>query len=74
VSRTRWFSQRAAISLALERKFLLLIDDWRPYEAAQEAGVEVVNSLATWSGFMKRNGSRWSGRYMRWLGQRAAEL
>jgi hypothetical protein len=24
----------------------LLIDDWRPYEAAQAAGVEVVNSLA----------------------------
>jgi hypothetical protein len=30
----------------LERKLLLLIDDWRPYEAAREAGVEVVNSLA----------------------------
>jgi predicted nucleic acid-binding protein len=38
--------ERAAINLALERKFLLLIDDWRPYEAAQSAGVEVVNSLA----------------------------
>jgi len=38
--------ERAAINLALERKLLLLIDDWRPYEAAQEAGVEVVNSLA----------------------------
>jgi predicted nucleic acid-binding protein len=38
--------ERAAINLALERKFLLLIDDWRPYEAAQAAGVEVVNSLA----------------------------
>ena len=37
---------RAAINLALEREFLLLIDDWRPYEAAQAAGVEVVNSLA----------------------------
>jgi len=24
----------------------LLIDDWRPYEAAQAVGVEVVNSLA----------------------------
>jgi predicted nucleic acid-binding protein len=38
--------ERAAISLALEHKFLLLIDDWRPYEAAQATGVEVVNSLA----------------------------
>ncbi len=38
--------ERAAINLALERKFLLLIDDWRPYRAAQVAGVEVVNSLA----------------------------
>ncbi len=38
--------EKAAINLALERKFLLLIDDWRPYEAAQAAGVEVVNSLA----------------------------
>ena len=38
--------ERAAINLALEQKFLLLIDDWRPYEAAQATGVEVVNSLA----------------------------
>lgn len=38
--------ERAAINLALERKLLLLIDDWRPYEAARAAGVEVVNSLA----------------------------
>jgi predicted nucleic acid-binding protein len=38
--------ERAAINLALERKFLLLIDDWRPYETAQAAGVEVVNSIA----------------------------
>lgn len=38
--------ERAAINLVLERKLLLLIDDWRPYEAAQAAGVEVVNSLA----------------------------
>ena len=38
--------ERAAINLALERRLLLLIDDWRPYEAAQAAGVEVVNSLA----------------------------
>jgi predicted nucleic acid-binding protein len=41
--------ERAAINLALERKVLLLIDDWRPYEAAQAAGVEVINSLPTWS-------------------------
>lgn len=38
--------ERAAINLALERELLLLIDDWRPYEAAQAAGVKVVNSLA----------------------------
>jgi predicted nucleic acid-binding protein len=38
--------ERAAINLALERKLLLLIDDWRPYEAAHAAEVEVVNSLA----------------------------
>jgi predicted nucleic acid-binding protein len=38
--------ERAAINLALERRLVLLIDDWRPYEAAQAAGVEVVNSLA----------------------------
>jgi predicted nucleic acid-binding protein len=38
--------ERAAINLALERKFVLLIDDWRPYEAAQAAGVQVVNSPA----------------------------
>ena len=38
--------ERAAISLALERDLLLLIDDWRPYEAAQAAGVDVINSLA----------------------------
>jgi predicted nucleic acid-binding protein len=30
--------ERAAINLALEQKLLLLIDDWRPYEAAQAAG------------------------------------
>ncbi len=38
--------ERAAINLALERKLPLLIDDWKPYEAAQAVGVEVVNSLA----------------------------
>ena len=38
--------ERAAINLAPERKFLLLIDDWRPYEAAQAIGVEVINSMA----------------------------
>ena len=37
--------ERAAINLALERNLLLLIDDWRPYEAARAAGVEVVNTL-----------------------------
>lgn len=38
--------ERAAINLALERESLLLIDDWRPYEAARVAGVEVVNTPA----------------------------
>lgn len=38
--------ERAAINLALERKLLLLIDDWRPYEAARAAGVDVVNTPA----------------------------
>jgi len=38
--------ERAAINLALERQSLLLIDDWRPYEAARAAGVEVVNTPA----------------------------
>ncbi len=38
--------EKAAINLALEQNLLLLIDDWRPHEAAQAAGVEVVNSLA----------------------------
>jgi predicted nucleic acid-binding protein len=38
--------ERAAINLALERRLLLFIDDWRPYEAAQAAGVEVINSVA----------------------------
>ena len=38
--------ERAAINLALERKLLLLIDDWRPYEAARAVGVDVVNTPA----------------------------
>ncbi len=38
--------ERAAINLALERTLLLLIDDWRPYEAAHAAGVDVVNTPA----------------------------
>jgi predicted nucleic acid-binding protein len=38
--------ERAAINLALERKLLLLIDDWRPYEAARVVGVEVANTPA----------------------------
>ncbi len=47
--------ERAAINLALERKLLLLIDDWRPYEAAQAARVEVVNSLAYVVGLYEQN-------------------
>lgn len=38
--------EREAINLALERRLVLFIDDWRPYEAAQLAGAEVVNSVA----------------------------
>jgi hypothetical protein len=38
--------ERAAVNLSLERKLLLLIDDWRPYEAARTAGAEVINFLA----------------------------
>lgn len=38
--------ERAAINLALERNLLLLIDDWRPYEAARAAGVAVANTPA----------------------------
>jgi len=37
--------ERAAINLALERKLLLLIDDWRPYEAARAAGLPTVNTV-----------------------------
>ncbi len=38
--------ERAAINLALEQSLLLLIDDWRPYEAAGALGIETVNSVA----------------------------
>jgi predicted nucleic acid-binding protein len=38
--------ERAAINLALESEIILLIDDWKPFEAARAAGVEVVNSPA----------------------------
>lgn len=38
--------ERAAINLALERKLLLRIDDWRPYEAARATRVDVVNTVA----------------------------
>ena len=38
--------ERAAMNLAQERNLLLLIDDWRPYEAAQASGIEVVNTVA----------------------------
>lgn len=37
--------ERAAINLALEKNLLLFIDDWRPYQAAWECEVEVVNSM-----------------------------
>ena len=37
--------ERAAINLALEKKILLLIDDWKPYEAARQAAIETTNSL-----------------------------
>jgi predicted nucleic acid-binding protein len=38
--------ERAAINLALERQLVLLIDDWRPYEAARAAEIAVVNTPA----------------------------
>ncbi len=38
--------ERAAINLALERQLVLLIDDWRPYDAARAAGIAVVNTPA----------------------------
>lgn len=38
--------ERAAINLAVERELLLLIDDWRPYEAARAAGIKTVNTVA----------------------------
>lgn len=38
--------ERAAINLALEQSLLLLIDDWRPYQAAEALGIETVNSVA----------------------------
>lgn len=46
--------ERSAINLALERQLLLLIDDWRPYEAAQAAGVEVVSSIAYFVGLYQQ--------------------
>jgi len=36
--------ERAAMNLALERKFILLIDDWKPYQTALESGIDVVNT------------------------------
>jgi predicted nucleic acid-binding protein len=36
--------ERAAMNLALERRLILLIDDWKPYRAALESGIEVVNT------------------------------
>ena len=38
--------ERAAINLAIERRCLLFIDDWRPYVAAQAVGVAVANTPA----------------------------
>lgn len=38
--------ERAAINLALEHGLLLLIDDWRPYRAAEALGIETINSVA----------------------------
>lgn len=36
--------ERAAMNLALERKLILLIDDWKPYQTALELEIEVVNT------------------------------
>lgn len=46
---------RAAINLALEKHYLLFIDDWRPAEAARIAGIEVVNSI-TYAVFLYEQG------------------
>jgi hypothetical protein len=56
------------------REVLLLIDDWRPYEAAQAAGVEVINSLAYLVALYEQKRITLGGRYMSWPKQRAAEL
>jgi predicted nucleic acid-binding protein len=37
--------ERAAINLALERGWLLLIDDWRPAEAARASGLTTMSSI-----------------------------
>lgn len=37
--------ERDAINLALERKTVLLMDDWKPFQAAQSLGVSCVNSV-----------------------------
>jgi predicted nucleic acid-binding protein len=66
--------EKAAINLALERKFLLLIDDWRPYEAAQAAGVEVVNSLAYLVGLYEKKRITLERALQALAGQHAAEL
>lgn len=47
--------EREAINLALEEGLVLLIDDWRPYEAARQAGVAVINSVALLLASYKRD-------------------
>jgi len=47
--------EREAINLALEERVVLLIDDWRPYEAARQAGVAVINSVAFLLGSYERD-------------------
>lgn len=62
--------EREAISLALEEGLVLLIDDWRPYEAAHQAGVAVINSVALLLGSYERD--RRSLEQTLWLMRRIA--
>jgi predicted nucleic acid-binding protein len=66
--------ERSAINLALERQLLLLIDDWRPYEAAQASGVDVVNSIAYLVGLYEQRRITLERTTTVWREWRAVEL
>ncbi|MFQ5899823.1 MAG: hypothetical protein ACE5JN_16480 [Candidatus Methylomirabilia bacterium] len=46
--------ERAALNLALEKRLLLLIDDWRPYEMARAFGIETVNTVTYLASLLAR--------------------